>query len=110
GPSLDNAFQDFGGDPQKIYEQIMVGGESTSYQYMPAFGSILSATQGQDIVQFLKEVPAAEAKLPSRGNSPPWVPIGAAFAFFALAGGWILWPRKRGGVLTEPEHSVAAAE
>ena len=63
GPGLDNVIHDFNADPPRIYEQILVGGEQTSYQAMPAFGTRLNQQQVQDIVHFLEQVPGAKTRL-----------------------------------------------
>lgn len=62
GPSLDHVYQTFSADPARIYEQILYGGGGTSYQAMPAFGSILNPTQVSQIIAFLRTVPAAEKR------------------------------------------------
>lgn len=63
GPSLDNVYTTFSADPQRLVQQILVGGRGTSYQYMPAFGQILYAQQVSQLIAFLKAVPAAEKSL-----------------------------------------------
>jgi len=60
GPPLDSVAADFAADPGALPEQILNGGESTSYQAMPAYGSVLNQSQVNDIIAFFKAVPAAE--------------------------------------------------
>lgn len=70
GPALDVVVRDYSADFPRIYEQIAVGGEATSYQYMPAYGSILNHTQMTDLIKFFEAVPKIEAKT-GRGPTQP---------------------------------------
>lgn len=90
GPMVETMYRDFLADPARINEQILVGGKGTGYQAMPAYGSILSNQQTQQIIQFIKEVPAAEALLPKKTGFPTdWVIVLSVIA--ALLGLTWIW-------------------
>lgn len=60
GPALDNVFSTFDADRPRLREQILYGGLGTSYQAMPQFGNVLNQQQVNQLITFLKQVPAAE--------------------------------------------------
>ncbi len=58
GPALDDVFQQY--SLPRFYQQVAAGGKGASYQYMPAFGTILDATKMAELAAFLKQVPRVE--------------------------------------------------
>ena len=78
GPALDNVYNKFPAPrPARLIIQIAVGGQGTDYQAMPAFGSHLSSTQMDQLVAFLKQVPAAERRANSNVAAPDHVKVSA---------------------------------
>jgi ubiquinol-cytochrome c reductase cytochrome b subunit len=68
GPALDNIYHQY--TEPRLVTQIAVGGNGTGYQIMPGFGTSLTSTKMDELIAFLRQLPAAEKKASSQVAAP----------------------------------------
>jgi ubiquinol-cytochrome c reductase cytochrome b subunit len=78
GPALDNVYSQF--TEPRLVIQIAVGGLGTGYQAMPAFGPRMSSTQMDEMIAFLRQLPAVEKKASSQVAAPTIGKVSAPLA------------------------------